>query len=165
VDQTRRTDGGLTYRNFFIHGWYIGVNYSFLTNTEQKLDLRNNLRAGLGKYIIRTNSTYLGAEAGISYVNEIFSSDDETRNSLEAYIGAELNLFDTGDLSLLTKGTAYPGITEKGRFRADYSIDVKYDLPLDFYIKLGYQMNYDNQVVEGASDLDFVFKTGIGWEL
>ena len=73
-------------------------------------------------------------------------------------------MFDIGDLSLLTKAMAYPSITEAGRWRADFNFDMNYDLPLDFYIKLGFSLNYDNRPVEGASETDYVLHTGFGWE-
>lgn len=83
---------------------------------------------------------------------------------MEGYLGTELNLFDIGDLSLITTAKVFPGITEKGRWRADFNFDMKYDLPLDFYIKLGYSLNWDNQPVEGAEAVDYVLHTGFGWE-
>ncbi len=165
VDPIRREDGSFSYRKFLPKDWYVPANYSFLSNTEQKLDLRSIFKLGMGKYIIHTNQSYFGVEGGFSYVNERFSSEDEDRNSMEAYVGSELNLYDIGDLDLLTKAVIFPGITESGRWRFDYNIDVKYDLPLELYIKAGFTLNYDNQVVEGASKADYVFQTGIGWEL
>ena len=59
---------------------------------------------------------------------------------------------------------AYPGITEKGRWRIDGNLNIKYDLPLDFYIKLGGSLNYDNRPPEDASELDYVIQAGVGWE-
>ena len=165
AEDTRRIDGGVNFRWFLPKAWYVGLNASFLSNTEQKLNLRSNLKAGLGKFLIRTNATYLGAEAGLSYVLENFSNDDPDRSSMEAYVGAEFNLYDIGDLSLLTNGVVYPGITESGRVRADLGFNLKYDLPLDVYIKFGTTANYDNQAVEGASDWDYVLQFGVGWEL
>ncbi len=165
VEPIRREDGSFSFRKFLPKDWYLPANYSFLSNTEQKLDLRSIFKLGVGKYIIHTNQSYLGVEGGFSYVNEKFSSDDANRNSMEGYVGSELNLYDIGDLNLLTKAVVFPGITEKGRWRFDYNIDVKYDLPLELYIKVGFSLNYDNQVVEGASKADYVFQTGIGWEL
>lgn len=84
--------------------------------------------------------------------------------SWEGYIGTEMNLFDIGDLSLFTKARVYPSFTDAGRWRADFSFDTKYDLPMDFYVKVGISIDYDNQPVVGASDLDYVFYTGVGWE-
>ena len=83
---------------------------------------------------------------------------------MEAYFGSELNMYDIGDLNLLTKASIYPSLTESGRWRVDFVFDAKYDLPLDFYIKLGINLNYDNQPVEGGSETDYVFQTGFGWE-
>jgi len=164
VSATRRTDARITYRKFLPKDWYIPVDLSFLSNTEQKLDLRTNLKIGVGKYIIHTNNAYWGLGAGASNVNEMFSSEDPSRNSWEAYFGTELNLYDIGDWSLLTRVTAYPGITESGRWRTDFNLDTKYDLPLDFYIRMGFTLNYDNQPVEGASSTDYIFQTSFGWE-
>ena len=73
-------------------------------------------------------------------------------------------MYDVGDLSLLSRAAAYPSFTEAGRWRAEMSFDAKYDLPLDFYIRLGFNLNYDNRPVEGASETDYVFQSGIGWE-
>ena len=164
TDPIRRIDGGFSYRYYLPKDWYFPIDLTFLSNTEQLIDLRLNAKLGIGKYIIHTNNAYWGFAVGTSYVNENFSSDAPDKNSLEGYFGSELNLYDIGDLSLLTKAVAYPSITESGRWRVDFVFDTKYDLPLDFYIKLGFTLNYDNQPVEGATDADYVFSTGLGWE-
>ena len=161
-----RTDGSVGFTYFLQKDWYLLTSIDFLSNTEQKLDLRTTAKAGLGKYIMRTNRKYWGFSAGVNYNNENFSSDDADRNSMEGFLGTELNLYDIGDLSLLTKLVGYPSFTESGRFRTDFSIDTRYEMPFDddFYIKIGLTPNYDNQPVEGASDTDYVFHTGFGWQ-
>lgn len=164
VEPVRRQSGDLAYRKFLEKDWYFTSVISFLSNTEQLLDLRSNLKFGMGKYLIHTNSSYLAFEGGVSGVNENFENRDDNLNSLEAYVGSELNLFDIGDWSLLTRLIVYPSITESNRWRVDYVLDTKYDLPLDFYVKGGLTLNYDNQAVLGAADLDYVVQTGIGWE-
>ncbi|AGA79475.1 DUF481 domain-containing protein [Echinicola vietnamensis] len=165
VEPTRREDANLNYKKFLPHDFYVPANYAFLSNTEQLIDVRSTFSAGLGKYLIHTNDSYFGIETGISYLNEVYTSDDPSKNSMEAYFGAELNLYDVGDLTLLTKGIVFPGITEGGRWRIDYSLDTKYDLPWDLYFKVGFTLNFDNQPVEGAGKADYVLQTGVGWEL
>ncbi|WP_200977679.1 DUF481 domain-containing protein [Echinicola sp. 20G] len=165
VEPTRREDGNFSFKKFLPKDFYIPVNYSFLSNTEQLLDIRSNFTGGIGKYILHTNNAYFGLEGGASYVKERYSSDAPTQNSWEAYLGSELNLYDIGDLNLYSRVVIYPGITEKGRFRSDFNFNAKYDLPLDFYIKAGFTLNFDNQAVEGASSTDYVLQTGFGWEL
>ncbi len=167
TEDISRTDGGITYKYYLPHDWYIPVTVSYLSNTEQRLDARWNSLVGIGKYLVHTNRVYWGVGLGASFNNESYYPINEpttNTSSWEGYFGTELNMFDIGDLSLLTNARAFPGITDAGRWRVDFNFDAKYDLPMDFYIKLGYSLNYDNQPVAGASDLDYVLHTGIGWE-
>jgi hypothetical protein len=168
ADNIRRTDGGLTYKYFLPHDWYLPITLTYLSNTEQKLNARWNGLIGIGKYVIHSNHAYWGFSGGGAYNHEnytpVVDSASEIKSSWEGFVGTELNLFDIGDFDLLTNVKVFPGITEAGRWRADFNFDMKYDLPLDFYIKLGYSLNYDNQPVEGAADVDYVLHTGVGWE-
>ena len=164
IADTRRTDGNITYRYFLPNDWFMVVDLAFFSSSEQKIDLRSNGKVGSGNFIIHTNTTYWAFQAGASFMNETFSDETTDRKSIEGFLGTELNMFDVGDLGLLTNATVFPGITESGRWRVDFKFDLKYDLPLDFYVKLGFTVNYDNQAVEGASDTDYVFQTGLGWE-
>jgi hypothetical protein len=36
---------------------------------------------------------------------------------------------------------------------------------MDFFLSLGYTLNYDNQPAEGATNTDYVLQTSFGWEL
>ena len=167
TEKISRTDGGITYKYYLPKDWYIPVTVTYLSNTEQKLDARWNSLLGIGKFIIHTNRVYWGVAIGGSYNIENYSPLDEPKThsqSWEGYIGTEMNLFDIGDLSFFTKARAYPSFTDAGRWRSDFSLDTKYDLPMDFYVKVGISIDYDNQPVVGASALDYVFYTGFGWE-
>jgi hypothetical protein len=165
VADIKRTDGTATYKYFLPRDWYPLFSLEFLSNTEQQLDLRTTIKLGMGKYVIHTNRTYWGFSMGANNNNESYTDGvTPERNSWEGFLGTELNLFNVGDLSLLTNLTAYPSFTESGRWRADFKFDIKYDLPLDFYVKLGYTHNYDNQPVAGSASSDYVLHTGFGWE-
>jgi hypothetical protein len=165
VENIKRTDGGVTYKYFLSNDWYPVISVEFLSNTELQLDLRYTSKLGLGKYVIHNNKLYWGFSLGANYNNENYS-DDATpdRDSWEGFFSSELNLFNMGDLSLLTQLVAFPSFTESGRWRTDFTFDIKYDLPLDFYIKLGYTFNFDNQPAAGSPDTDYVFHCGFGWE-
>jgi hypothetical protein len=164
VDPIKSSDGGVTFNYLLPKDWYIPVSLTFLSNTEQKIDLRTIGKLGVGNYIIHTNHSYWGLAGGVSYNKEDYSEAVD-RKSWEGYFGTELNLYDIGDLNLLTKLVAYPSFTESGRWRADFNFDAKYSLPLDLYIKFGISMNYDNSPVEGAPTSDYMLQTGLGWEL
>jgi hypothetical protein len=165
VAETKRTEGGITGKYFLQKDWYLAASLNFLSNTEQALSLRTTGKLGVGKYLVHTNKQYWGLGAGLSLNNESFTNGTASRSSLEGYFGSELNLFDIGDLSLLSSIWAYPSFTESGRWRTDFNFDAKYDLPLDFYIKLGFTLNYDNRPAVKGKETDYVLVFSIGWEL
>ncbi len=172
TDNIDRTEGGISHRYFLPKDWYTLVSLDFLASTELNLDLRTTAKMGMGKFLIHTNKSYLGLAAGANYNNENYFQDTTTveptanRQSMEAFLGAEYNMFNVGDLDLLTGLTVYPSLTESSRWRVDFKIETRYEMWFDddFYIKLSYSMNYDNQPPEGATDLDYVFQTGFGWK-
>jgi len=167
VETIKRLDAALGFKYYLKKNWFTLAEVSWLSNTEQNIDLRTLGKLGIGKFLVRTNQVYWGVQAGASFNNEKFTVDGNQiyNNSGEAFIGTELNLYDIGDLSLLTNLYVYPSFTESGRWRADYRLDLKYDLPLNFYVDLGFSLNYDNKPVETASESDYVFQTILGWDL
>jgi len=165
TDPIKRTDGGVTFKYFLPHDWYPMTSMEFLSNTEQQLKIRSSVKTGFGKYVVHTNRSYWGFSAGLNYNNEVYNANDfDDRSSWEGFIGTELNLFNMGDVDLLTQIIAYPSFTEKNRIRSDFNFTIKYDLPLDFYIKLGLTLNYDNQPASGSSETDYILSSGFGWE-
>lgn len=166
VEEIQRTLGELSFNYFLKRDNFLIIQSEFLSNSEQKLRLRMTNKLGYGKYFIHSNQMYLAGALGVAWNNERYEEGiNENRNSGEVYGALEVNLFDFNDFSLVSGITAYPSLTEKDRVRTDFKIDLKYDLPLDLFIKLGFNYNYDNKPVEGASYADYVIRTTLGWEL
>ncbi len=165
--QTKRIDGKASYKYFLVSDWFLSASSDFLHNDEQKLKLRSTPKIGFGNFIVHTNTVYLSIGVGLSGNFEEYTDPDlESRNSSELYFGAELNMFDFGDLSLLANTIAYKNLAEGDRLRNDFKVDLKYDvLGTDFYIKLGYTLNYDSQPIEGTETTDYVIQTTFGWDL
>ncbi len=163
--RTNRIEASLGGKLLLERSWFLAVSANFLQSDEQKLKLRSTTDISGGNLIVSTNKIYLAASAGVTWTREQFTDDTQLRNSLEGKLGFELNLFDIEDFSLLTNAFVFPGITEKGRVRMDFKIDLKYDLPHDFYIKFGYIHNFDNQPAAGTLKHFYKLDTTIGWEL
>ncbi|NMM47585.1 DUF481 domain-containing protein [Marinigracilibium pacificum] len=158
-----RTDGNVAFRYILPHEWFVMAQVDFLSSSDQLLDLRTNTRIGAGKFLVRTNRLYWGLQGGVSWNNENYQGENNDRKSTEAWIGSEVNVYDIGDLSLLANVVVYPSLTESGRVRVDHRLDLKYDLPLDFYIKTGLTLNYDSEPIEGGVNTDYVWQTSFGW--
>jgi hypothetical protein len=164
AEEIQRTDINAEIQRILPKNWYLLSNLSYLSNTEQALEGRYAIRAGLGRYLILSNKLSWGLNAGLNYNIENYSDGTVNKESTELYLGTQFLMFDFEDLDLNTNINLFPSLSEQGRWRIDYSLDIKYDLPWDFYIKTGLQFNYDNQAALSGSDFDYIFTTGFGWK-
>lgn len=165
TDKIRRVEAGVNYKWYLQQNWFGILDANFLSNTEQALKLRSSGRGGIGKFIFYNKKAYWGVGSGMSFNNEQFANDLEDRNSIEAFIASELLLFDMSNLSLSKSVYMYPSLTDPGRFRLDLKFDLKYDLPGDFYIKTGINLNYDNRPAVAGKETDYILFTTVGWSL
>ncbi|GAA4845881.1 DUF481 domain-containing protein [Algivirga pacifica] len=166
ADDIRRMNSNIGFRYLLSKGWYVVTDLSFLSNTEQSLELRSLAKAGIGVYLIQSNRTYWGVESGLAFNNENFEEENEQDlQSAEAFLGTEFNLFDVGDWSLLTNVIVYRSLTEDNRWRIDQGFNSNIKLPLNFYISVGFNINYDSRPVASGSDLDYILRTSFGWKL
>ncbi len=159
VEEIKRVEWSIEAQRFLFKDYYGISQVSFLSNTEQALEGRITTILGIGKYAIRSNRLYLGVRVGINYNIENYVDESLNKNSTEANIAAEFNMYEFGDFRLITDITFYPSLSESGRFRTDYNIDLKYDLPWDFYIKFDFSLNYDNQPAIEGNDFDYYFNS------
>ncbi|HYQ59059.1 MAG TPA: DUF481 domain-containing protein [Draconibacterium sp.] len=165
VDPTERTEGGVSLIRDVWGNGMIFSGVEFLSNSEQMLDLRSTFRTGMGLYIIRTNHLYMQSGLGLAFSQEKYGGDESTRQGSYEGLGLfDFNAYDLGDLSFQFKLTSYPSFSDWGRWRIDLDTSLKYDLPLDFYVKLSYVHNFDSNPLVDVSKNDYVFKTSIGWE-
>ncbi|RLD45703.1 MAG: hypothetical protein DRI86_05195 [Bacteroidetes bacterium] len=165
VTPTKRITANAGVKLFLKRSIYGGLDAEYFSNNEQNLDLRSNYKIVIGNYFLRTNRQYLNSNIGLSYTFENYADTLEDRQGIEGNFTVEYNIFNMNDLDFYTSITLYPSLSELGRLRTVIKSNIKYDLPRDFYIKLGLDYNYDTKPVEGAIPDDFVFTAGIGWEL
>lgn len=165
IEATIRNEAGINYKYYLQHDWYLMLDGNYLSNTEQALAARYTGKAGAGKFLVHSNQSYWGVGGGLSINIEDFTNETNSRSSAEAYLGSELNMFDTGDLSLLSNIYVYPSLTESGRIRSDFKVDTKYEFANDFYVKFNLTLNYDNRPAVAGNETDYVYGISLGWEL
>lgn len=161
----RRMEASLNYKYYLKHNWHTITEVSLYSNSEQNISMRTLGLVGIGRMIVQNDQWNWVVEGGITYNNENFRSEDDNnfKNSSEGFIASEINLFDFEKFELFSKTIAYPSLTDWGRFRLDYALDLKYKLPLSFFVKVGLLFNYDNRPVSDATRTDYVFQTTVGW--
>jgi len=164
TEDIHRREADVSFSYLLPYKLYGIATVSYLSNTEQSIDSRINAQLGVGRYLVQSNRMDWGLKVGVNRNIEYYSNDTEDRQSWEGYFGTDYNIFDLGDLDLLFSILAYPSFTEPGRWRSDSKFDIKYEFPLDFFVKMGVSLNYDNRPAEGASETDYVFNISFGWE-
>lgn len=164
AERIERIDAEIEGIRLLPNKWYLLAGVGFLSNTEQALDGRVSLSGGFGRLLINTNKLYLGLSTGYNYNVERFVDGSLDKSSSELFFGTNFSMFDFEDIDLETGIKVFPSLSESNRWRVDYDFNVKYDLPLDFYVKLGFTLNYDNQAAVDGNEYDYIINSGIGWE-
>lgn len=163
TDEISRTDIKGELQRTLPRNWYLLGNLNYLSNTEQSLNARYSSILGGGRFLVLTNKLSWGLNTGVNYNVEDFSDETPDRESFEFYLGTSFNMFDFKDWRLKTNVNIFPSLSESGRWRIDYNLDIKWDLPLDFYVKTNLQFNYDNRAASTGSDFDYIWTSGVGW--
>ena len=164
IDNIERKELSLNGQRF-IKDIYIEMDLTYFSSSELGIKNRYNPAIGFGTGLIMTNKLYWFTGAGLNYNIEEYFDTTLNKKSTELRIISQFEIYNFENINLFTKAIGYPSISEKGRFRFDYALTVKYDLPFDFYIKADFQLNYDNQPATEGNNVDYVISTGFGWEL
>ena len=165
AETVRRTFAELSALRLLKKNWFITGDIVYLSNTEQALKYRISPTIAAGNLIVYSPKMYLGLSAGINANFETFDNDNPSRESAEVLLGADINMFNFEDIRLSAGLRAYPSITEKDRFRADFDINVRLSLIDDFYLTVGLTVNYDNQSAIEENQYDYIMKTGLGYKI
>jgi len=160
---TSRWDLGNDYRHLLGTRWYVNTGQDFLNSEEQGLDLRTTLGGGGGRYLFRSSSQYLALGAGLAWTNENYSDPAvPTKDSAEAYLGTEFMTEKLKITDLLTRFTYYPSLTISGRHRFNYRFDLDFNLPGDWYLRIGLFDNFDNKPADGFAKNDYGWSNSFG---
>ena len=85
-----------------------------------------------------------------------------TKNSAEAFIGTGFMTEKLKCADLLNRFTLYPSLTISGRYRANYSFDLDFNLPGDWYFRIGLFDNFDSKPPAGLSRNDDGWSNSFG---
>ena len=146
--------------------WYQGGLMNLLSSSQQKIDLRSTMGYGLMRRLLSTNRNSLLGLAGLTYTLEKDSPEEgSTKNpsSLDSALAIQYSNFRFDSTTFSTKAWVYPSLTNQGRVRMTLNQDIYLKLAHDFYLRLGFYDNFDNQPAAGAPKNDAGGSTTIGW--
>ena len=160
---TQRWDFGNDFRYLLGDRWYVNTTQDFLNSDEQKLDLRTTIGGGGGRYLFRSAAQHLALGGGLAWTNEQYTDTAiPTKDSAEAYIGTEFMTEKLKFADLVTRFTYYPSLTIDDRYRINYKFDLDFNLPGDWYLRIGIFENFDSQPPPGLSRNDYGWSNSFG---
>jgi hypothetical protein len=161
---TQRWEIGNDFRRFLGSRWYANTTQDFLNSEEQGLDLRTTIGGGGGRYLLRSASQYLAVGAGLAWTREDYTDATPTRDSAEAYFSTEFMTERLKFADFITRFTYYPSLTIDDRYRTVFRFDLDFNLPGDWYFRVGFFDNYDSQPPAGFSNNDYGWSNAFGFK-
>ena len=165
VADTQRWDLANDLRRFIGSRWYVNTTQDVLNSEEQGLDLRTTIGGGGGRYLLRSSSQHLALGGGVAWTNENYTdSASPSKDSAEAYLGTEFMTEKLKITDLITRFTYFPSLTISDRYRLAYRFDLDFNLPGDWYFRIGLFDNYDSKPPEGFSKNDYGWSNAFGFK-
>jgi len=162
-----RNHVGLSRRNLLRHRWWLGAAAVAETNDELGLDLRLSATPLVGRSIVHTNHSDWVLGLGLS-LNEEFKNDFNTSTTnLELVITTALQVFQYRDpeTDILTNLNVFPNLTNWGRLRAEFNVNLRRELISDFFLDLNGYYSFDSDLGSktSTSTNDYGVTAGLGW--
>ena len=153
------------FRRFLGTRWYVNTTQDFLNSEEQGLDLRTTIGGGGGRYLLRSSSQHLALGGGLAWTNENYTDSTlESEDSAEAYVASEFMTEKLKITDLITRFTCYPSLTISDLYRLTFRFDLDFNLPGDWYFRIGFFDNYDSLPPEGFSSNDYGWSNAFGFK-
>jgi hypothetical protein len=170
TEATSRWSTSLQGRRLLPDRWQIGIVGEAEHNEELDLALRLVGGAGVGRVLRQTNSDHLETSAGLALAKERFylesGTGDTVKTNLEGLLSTRWDVyrFDSPKLDLGFALKLYPGLSQLGRIRGEFTTRVQYEVFKDFFVGVNFTDTFDSEPPEPeAPKNDYVTSLTIGW--
>ena len=164
---SRKQDITLSLQGFMKNKWFWAAVMSVEENTQLGIQLRTSIGGGLGNYLIQSNQNLLFAQGGVLVNREWYFDSTAAQFNLEALFGANYMIFilNHPQLKLETNLNIFPSISNVGRVRMDFNVDLNWEIIIDLYWVLSFYFNFDNKPQSiSASQTDYRIDTSFKYE-
>ncbi len=153
----RKQDLSLDLRRFLPNKWLLASGLSFEQNTELGINLRTSLAATGGYILIHSNTNLLYGLSGLSLNRETYTDTTNASTNLEglALVQYQIFIYDHPKTSLTTYLNVFPGLTDWGRIRGNYNIQLDWEILPHLYWDLSFYYSFDNRPSGNASSTDY----------
>ena len=165
-ESTQRSDLSFNMTRFRKNRWFSAYLLNFESNDELGLNLRTSIGAGLGRYLIQSNTSELALAGGLLGTAETLEGDVSSQENIEGLLGLNYSryIFDDPTVDLSVGLSVFPSITESGRTRAQFDINLRWELIADLFWDMSYYNTFDSDPPSGTeSTSDYGVVTSLGW--
>lgn len=165
-ESTQRTNLSFSMTRFRKNRWFNTYLSGLESNDELGLNLRTSIGLGLGRYLQQTNTSEFGLIAGVMGTSETLEGDVSSQENIEGLLALDYSryIYDDPMLDLSSRLSIFPSITESGRMRAQFDINLRWEMFADLFWDLSYYNTYDSNPASGSeSTNDYGVVTSIGW--
>jgi len=166
ADSTQRSNLGIMHNIFQQNKRYHSYFANLERNNQLGLDLRALFGAAYGWVPIRSQKNWFMLAAGMN-VNREIPTDGEQQTNLEAVFAMDYEYFkySSPERSFNTKLLVFPGLTDWGRWRADFNTDFRWELFSDFFWVLDFYASFDSAPISPeAATSDYGVTSSLGYK-
>jgi hypothetical protein len=166
ADDTRRANASITHIRFNRQKRFVSYFGNVESNDELGIDVRSLVGVGYGWIPIRSGSNWFMLTAGINVNHEIpVDGDPETNLEGVAKLGYEFFRYSDPERSVSTELTVFPNLTDAGRWRADFTTDLRLEFISDLFWILSLYANYDSRPIDKeASNSDYGVSSSLSYK-
>lgn len=174
-ENTQRSNLSLSTTRFRNNRWFTSYLMGFESNDELRLNLRTSIGAGIGRYLIQTNTSELSLMGGLLGTAENLNPEDDgdpmtsstsSQESVEGMFGVDYSryIFDDPSVDLSVSLFAFPSITQSDRTRAQFDVNLRWELIHDLFWDLTYYNTFDSDPPSGSTSTnDYGIVTSVGY--
>jgi hypothetical protein len=157
---------------FRANRWFSTYLIGLESNDELGLELRSSIGAGVGRYLVQTNTSEIALVGGLLGTAESLAVDPASPTSstsdenIEGLLRLEYSryVYDHPAIDLSAQLSVFPSITESGRTRAQFDLGLRWEIINDLFWDLSYYNTYDSDPPSSSqSTNDYGVVTSIGY--
>jgi len=161
--KTRQTLG-LNYQRFRQDRWFTDWFTSWESNDELGIQSRVLAGAGIGRYLVQTNTKQFSMTAGLVATRESFTGSDESTTQAEGKLQIRyLNRHLDPDSRFSFTTNIFPLLEDFSQYRAETDISFKREFVEDLFFEVLLYHSYVSEPPTGAESGDYGITTSLGY--
>lgn len=155
---------GLNYQRFREDRWFTDWFTSWESNDELGIESRALLGAGVGRYLVQSNTMQFSLTAGLVATQESFVGNDDSTTQAEGRIQVRyLSRHIDPDSRLSFTTNIYPLLEDLSQYRAETDISLKREFVKDLFFEVLLYHSYASDPPTGAEKGDYGVTTSFGY--